>query len=107
MVEQARLDKVRLGNSGGLSGSGECWVWDKDVILVFHNSVIIGLSMGFSGGSVVKNLLARVKIWVWEDPLEMEMATCYSILAWEIPSTEEPGRLQSDMTQQLKNNNKP
>ena len=63
--------------------------------------------MGFSGGSVVKNLLARVKMWVWEDPLEMEMATCYSILAWEIPSTEEPGRLQSDMTQQLKNNNKP
>jgi len=56
---------------------------------------------------VVKNLLARVKMWVWEDPLEMEMATCSSILAWEIPLTEEPGRLQSDMTQQLKDNNKP
>ena len=31
----------------------------------------------------------------WEDPLEKEMATHYSILAWEIPWTEEPGGLQS------------
>ena len=29
-----------------------------------------------------------------EEPLEKEMATHYSILAWEIPWTEEPGRLQ-------------
>ena len=28
----------------------------------------------------------------WEDPLEKEMATHFSILAWEIPQTEEPGR---------------
>ena len=31
----------------------------------------------------------------WEDPLEKEMATHSSILAWEIPWTEELGRLQS------------
>ena len=31
----------------------------------------------------------------WEDPLEKEMAPYSSILAWEIPWTEEPGRLQS------------
>ena len=31
----------------------------------------------------------------WEDPLELEMATSSSILAWEIPWTEEPGGLQS------------
>ena len=30
-----------------------------------------------------------------EDPLEKEMATCSSILAWKIPWTEEPGGLQS------------
>ena len=30
----------------------------------------------------------------WEDPLEEEMATHSSILAWEIPGTEEPGGLQ-------------
>ena len=39
------------------------------------------------------------EIWVqslaWEDPLEKEMATQPSILAWEIPWTEETGRLQS------------
>ena len=31
----------------------------------------------------------------WEDPLEKEMATHSSILAWRIPLTEEPDRLQS------------
>ena len=31
----------------------------------------------------------------WEDPLEEEMATHSSILAWEIPQTEEPGGLES------------
>ena len=31
----------------------------------------------------------------WADPLEKEMTTHSSILAWEIPWTEEPGRIQS------------
>ena len=31
----------------------------------------------------------------WEDPLEKEMATHSNTLAWRIPWTEEPGRLQS------------
>ena len=31
----------------------------------------------------------------WEDPLEEEMATHFSVLAWRIPWTEEPGGLQS------------
>ena len=31
----------------------------------------------------------------WEEPLEKEMAIHSSILAWEIPRTEEPDRLQS------------
>ena len=31
----------------------------------------------------------------WEDPLEKEMATHSSTLAWTIPWTDEPGRLQS------------
>ena len=47
----------------------------------------------------VKNLPERQETWVrflsWEDPLEKEIATYFSILAWGIPSTEEPGRLQS------------
>ena len=47
----------------------------------------------------VKNLLAIQAAWVqslgWEDPLEKEMATHSSILAWRNPWTEEPGGLQS------------
>ena len=45
----------------------------------------------------VKNLPVMQETWVrsldWEDPLEEEMATHSSILAWSIPLTEEPGRL--------------
>ena len=48
---------------------------------------------------MVKHLPAMQETWVqslgWEDPLEKEMATHSSPLAWEIPWTEEPGRLQS------------
>ena len=36
----------------------------------------------------------RVRSLGWKDPLEKEMATHSSILAWEIPWTEEPGGLQ-------------
>ena len=38
---------------------------------------------------------AQVQSLGWEDPLEKGMATHSSILAWEIPWTEEPGGLQS------------
>ena len=47
----------------------------------------------------VKTLPAMQEIQVrslgWEDPLEKGMATHSSLLAWEIPWTEEPGGLQS------------
>ena len=58
--------------------------------------------LGFYTGSAVKNPLAlqeTQETWVRslgrEDPLEGETTTHSSILAWEIPWTEEPGRLQS------------
>ena len=48
---------------------------------------------------MIKNLPAMREAWVqslgWEVPLEEGMATHSSILAWRIPWTEEPGRLQS------------
>ena len=48
---------------------------------------------------MTKNLPEMQETWVqsldWEDPLEKEMATNFSILAQRIPWTEEPGRLQS------------
>ena len=40
----------------------------------------------------------------WKDPLEKEMATQSSILAWKIPWTEEPGRLQSMGSQRVRHN---
>ena len=47
----------------------------------------------------VKNLPAlwrnQIRSLGWEEPLEKELATHSSILAWEIPWTEEPGELQS------------
>ena len=46
---------------------------------------------------MVKNLPAmqetQVQFLGWEDPLEKRMATHYSIRAWKIPWTEEPGGL--------------
>ena len=48
----------------------------------------------FLGGSLVKNPPASAVCSLgWGDPLEKEMATHSSILAWEIPWTEEPDRL--------------
>ena len=48
---------------------------------------------------MVKNPPIMQETWVrslgWEDPLEKEMATHSSILAWRMPWTEDPGRLQS------------
>ena len=55
---------------------------------------------------MVKNLPAMQESWVWslgrEDVLENGMATHYSILAWEIPGTEEPGGLYSMGSQRVR-----
>ena len=68
---------------------------------------------GFPDGSVVKKLPANIKIKLQEiqvrslggeDPLEKEMATHSSILAWEIPRTEESGGLQSMGSQRAGHN---
>ena len=57
---------------------------------------------------MVKNLPVMQETWVrslgGEDPLEKEMATHSSILAWEIQWTEEPGRLQSTELQRVRTN---
>ena len=81
---------------------------------MFHLLISINLQIkrGFLGGSVVKNPPAKQETQVQslggEDPLEKEMATYSSILAWEIPWTEELDGLQSVGSQksqiQLSNN---
>ena len=68
--------------------------------------------LGFPGGSDSKECACNARnpglIPGWEDPSQKGMTTHSSILAWEIPLTEEPGRLQSmggheesDTTEQL------
>ena len=60
---------------------------------------ITTLLISFPIAQMVKHQPVTWEIWVQslglEDPLEKEMATHFSILAWKIPWTEEPGRLQS------------
>ena len=59
--------------------------------------------MGFPGGSVVENLPANEEMQVrslgWQYSLGKEMTTHFSILAWKISQSKEPGRLQSLMLQ--------
>ena len=79
-----------------------CDRWIEKLVELFTRLQTIELPnniMGFPGGSVLKNPPAVAEgvglILDQEDPLEKEMATHSSILAWEIPWTEEPGGLQS------------
>ena len=69
----------------------------------------VKVSQDFSNGSVIKNPPAvqeTKESWVpslvQEDPLEEEMATHSTILAWEILQTEEPGGLQSIELQRVR-----
>ena len=64
--------------------------------------------MGFPSSLVVKNppaMQVMQEMWIQslgqEDPLEMEMATHSTIPVWEIPWTEDSGRLQSMGSQEL------
>ena len=54
----------------------------------------------------VKNMPAMQETWVqslgWEDPLQKEMATHSSILAWKIPWPGKPGMLQSMRLQRVR-----
>ena len=89
------------GEPGGLPSMGSHRVghdWsDLAAALQQHSFTVIYISIGFPGGSVVKNLPAkqetRVRFLGREDPPEKEMATHSSILAWKIPQTEEAGGL--------------
>ena len=67
---------------------------------MFVSVLVVALSiMGFPAGSVVKNRLANAGdaglVPGSGGSLEKEMATCSSILTWEIPWIEDPSRLQS------------
>ena len=93
---------------------------DKDVIshththTYIHNEILLlllsrlAIKEGFPGGASGKEPACQCRrqdMWVQsldrEDPLEEEMATHPSILAWETPETEGPGRLQSRASQRV------
>ena len=65
--------------------------------------IFLSFSFSLKGASLVAQMVKRLPaMWEtqvqslgWEDPLEKEMATDSSTLAWKSPWTEEPGRLQS------------
>ena len=65
----------------------------------FSTWPIVQISMYLINGSDGKESACNAgdpgSMLSWEDPLEKEMATHSSILAWRIPWTEEPDRLQS------------
>ena len=80
----------------------------KHRMIVFSFQQCIDIHLGFPGGPVVKILPASAGArgdmalsLDWEDPLEWEVATCSSILAWKIPWTEEPGGLQFIWSQRV------
>ena len=64
---------------------------------------VVEKKLGFSGGSAVMQEMEEMQFWSlgWEDPLEKEMTIYSSILAWQIPRTEEPGELQSMGSQRV------
>ena len=100
------LEKEIVTHSFPCSLAGKksaCSAGDPSLILRLERSPREGYPLQYSWASpvtqLVKNLPAMQATWVrslgWEDPLEKEMATYFSILAWKISRTEEPGGLQS------------
>ena len=91
------------GRHGGWH-PGPLWLWPWDLVICSNQPSHLG-------GSEVKNPLTMQETSIrsldWEDSLEKEMATHSSILAWRIPWTEEPGRLQSTGLQELDTNEWP
>ena len=69
------------------------------ILFQFCKQVYLYHFGGFAGGSDSKeyayNVGDQVQSVGWEDPLEKQVATHSSILAWRVPWTEEPGRLPS------------
>ena len=111
---------------GKSTGVGCQCYWLLNSVVSFQ-TILVALSADFNGISLfclqcspshdspytfsliaqlVKNLLAMqetlVRFLGQEDPLEKEMATHSSILAWRIPWTEEPGGLQSTGSQRIR-----
>ena len=67
---------------------------------VKEESEQVGLKLNIQKMKTMRE--TQVQSLGWEDPLEKEMATHSGILAWKIPWTEEPSRLQSTRSQRVR-----
>ena len=106
------VSKTLMGFPGGSAGKeSACSAGDPDSILRLgrfpwrRDRLPTPVFMGFPGGSDGKDSASSAgdlgSILGREDPLEKEMATHSSSLAWRIPWTEEPGGLQSTGSQRV------
>ena len=79
-----------------LSSHNNIFIWNDIYLSIIRTSLV---------AQMVKRLSTMWETWVWslgeEDPLEKEMAIHSSTIAWKIPWTEEPGRLQSTGSQRV------
>ena len=109
--ETGRQDRYRpwFSTFGTIDILGKIILWCVCGVLpysfVFNHCKILSSNSGFSlAAETVKNLPVVQETLVrsldWGDPLEKEVATPSSILAWRIPWIEEPGGLQSTGSQE-------
>ena len=99
-------------------------IWDYlNWSAILRNSEVVGVEVfkcfwknllrwwGVPGGSAVKNMPAKQETWVrslgGEDPLDEEMATYSSILAWRTPWPEQPGKPQSMGSRRIRHDLEP
>ena len=99
-------------------------IWDYlNWSAILRNSEVVGVEVfkcfrknllrwwGVPGGSAVKNIPAKQETWVrslgGEDPLDEEMATYSSILAWRAPWPEQPGKPQSTGSRRIRHDLEP
>ena len=93
-----------LLNCGIVEDSGESFGM-QEIKLVNPKGNQSGIFIGRTDAEAETPILwsptvkTQVRSLGWEDPLEKEMATHSTILAWEIPGVEEPGRLHTMRSQ--------
>ena len=102
-----KASACNVGDPGSIPGLGRSPGEGNDYpTSVFWPGEFHGLTKTSLVAQMVKRLSimweTRVRSLGWEDPLEKEMAIHYNTIAWKIPWTEEPGRLQSMGSQRIR-----
>ena len=110
LLMKAKVESEKVGlklNIQKIMASSLITSWQTDGVTVetVTDFIFLGSKITASVAQRLKRLPAMRETWVWslgrEDPLEKEMATHSSILAWRIPWAEEPGGLQSTGSQRV------